>query len=823
MTGEPTPRLARQNSDLTRHIGAQLRALPLSFTLIGICALLTALVVSSVFVALSVEIRSRTRRLFAEQLGLNQRSLLDLQNRSLSQLLWTSRVMTESPTLRAAMETYRVESTVGNAPRKELLATIQREVEGIAAGLGTEKLVVTDERGRVLAATARAGVYPGVGEDLSRVPAVQHALDPYGSLDPSNFAILEFGNSHYQFGCVPIVMRGFTIGTVLVGERLDRTYVAKLEEFFDGEIVVATNAEIITSTITGGAIGPPQLEDLMARMGELPTDVGTFRLDDEEYVIAGLPLGADRAGQKVALHLLHSLTDALEETKQALLVACLLYGSIAVVLAGLSAGAVSQTVLTPFRGFVRFMRVVAESGDYSRRFDASRSTLEIRSLNDTYAQLIRSLAQNHDKLEQRTKQLARSNDTLTQQIAERERAEQALRESEEQLRQSQKLEAIGTLAGGVAHDFNNLLTVISSYGELLISEVGADSPMRSDLEQVREAAGRAAVLTNQLLAFSRKQVLQPKVIDLNAAVDEIEKMLRRLIGEDIEIRTVKQRPLPRVKADPGQIEQVIMNLAINARDAMPKGGELTISTASVESVAGALEASDSPPPGAWVKLSVTDSGVGMDAATQGRIFEPFFTTKELGKGTGLGLSTVYGIVKQSAGNLSVRSSPGEGTTFDVYLPRVAEPIKESGRVSGENLAVGGNETILLVEDEDLVRALAERTLRVRGYHVLAARAGDEAIGLAAEHSGPIHLLLTDVVMPLMSGKDLEERLAPMRPEMRVLYMSGYTDDAIVHHGVLDPGTEFLPKPFTPTVLLRRVREVLDTPKEAGRNVPAPTG
>jgi PAS domain S-box-containing protein len=379
---------------------------------------------------------------------------------------------------------------------------------------------------------------------------------------------------------------------------------------------------------------------------------------------------------------------------------------------------------------------------------------------------------------------------------------------EDQLRQAQKMEAVGQLAGGIAHDFNNLLTVITGYSELLYDDLGADDPRRADVSEIRQAAARAAQLTRQLLAFSRKQVLQPRALDLNGVVTGIEKMLTRLLGETISVRTKLSPSLGTVRADPGQLEQVLMNLAVNAGDAMPHGGELTIETSEVELDEEYAREHVDAVPGRYVMLAVHDAGVGMEPATQARLFEPFFTTKGPGKGTGLGLSTVYGIVKQSGGHIWVYSEIGQGTTFKVYLPRIDAPADIMPR-SPQEAAKRGTETILVVEDADLLRALARRVLEGFGYTVLTAHGGQEALAMAEAHPGPVHLLLTDVVMPEMGGAELAKRLAARRAEILVLYMSGYTDDAIVRQGVLDEGVAFIQKPFTAESLVRRVREVLD--------------
>ena len=440
---------------------------------------------------------------------------------------------------------------------------------------------------------------------------------------------------------------------------------------------------------------------------------------------------------------------------------------------------------------------------------------------------------------------------LTVDLTELKRADEALRQSEDQLRQAQKMDAVGKLAGGIAHDFNNLLMVIRGDGDLILRRLAPTHPLRKNAEGIREAADQAATLTRQLLAFSRKQVLAPKVLDLNAIVSGMQTMLQRLIGETVNLVTVPEPALGRIKADPGQIEQVIMNLAVNARDAMPDGGRLMIRTANVRAgeVPG-LPGAASPPAGPHVLLEVADSGTGMDAATQAHLFEPFFTTKDPDKGTGLGLSTVYGIVEQSGGSITVETEAGRGTTFRIYLPQVDTPASAAAVARPTPAAMPAppavvplrpptpvhpaparpepvhaaaalepdivfetppvrTETILLVEDALRVRAVVREILEMNGYNVLEGRHGAEAIEISERHRGPIHLMVTDVVMPQMSGRELAQRLQPVRPDMRVLYMSGYTDDAIVRHGVLGAGIAFLSKPFTPDALALKVREVLD--------------
>jgi signal transduction histidine kinase/CheY-like chemotaxis protein len=380
---------------------------------------------------------------------------------------------------------------------------------------------------------------------------------------------------------------------------------------------------------------------------------------------------------------------------------------------------------------------------------------------------------------------------------------------EAQLMQAHKMESVGRLAGGIAHDFNNLLTSILGYAELAMQRLGELPPPRQELEAIKEAGLRAADLTRQLLAFSRKQVLQPRILDLNAVVKGFEQILRRTIGEHIDFRTELQPGLGSVLADRGQVEQILMNLVVNARDAMPSGGRLTVRTRDVQVDEALARQRPDLQPGRHVAMAVADTGVGMDAATQAHLFEPFFTTKELGRGTGLGLSTVYGIVKQSGGHISVESAPGKGARFEVLFPCVEAqahsdtstvPVLEGGR---------GTETVLVVEDELAVLDLACRVLKSAGYSVLTAKSGLEALEIVRGHSGPIDLLLTDVVMPRMAGPELARRFRALRPGSRVLYMSGYTGEAVGRQGVLPEGVQLLEKPFTPDVLTARVRKTLD--------------
>jgi PAS domain S-box-containing protein len=393
----------------------------------------------------------------------------------------------------------------------------------------------------------------------------------------------------------------------------------------------------------------------------------------------------------------------------------------------------------------------------------------------------------------------------------------AQRSVEAQLRQAQKMEAVGRLAAGVAHDFNNILSVILSFAQMIEDDLKPEEPLWNCASEIKSAGIRAADLTRQLLTFSRQQVVEPRLLDLDRTIAGMENMLRRLLGAHIKLTVLGAPGLGTVKADAGQVEQIVMNLAVNARDAMGEGGSLTIETRNVELDADYARSHHDVRPGAYVMLAVTDTGVGIDRETQARIFEPFFTTKDVGRGTGLGLATVFGIVKQNAGHIWVYSEPGVGSTFRVYLPRVTGAAEARGTLRPTMEVARGTETILLVEDDEQVRGVARGILRRNGYVVLEAPNGGEALLICEQHQATIHLLLTDVVLPRMSGRQLAERLAVTRPDMKVLFMSGYTDDAILQHGILNSDVEYLQKPITPGLLTRRVREVLVGEANGGSN------
>jgi len=455
--------------------------------------------------------------------------------------------------------------------------------------------------------------------------------------------------------------------------------------------------------------------------------------------------------------------------------------------------------------------ILKPDGTPSHLLGISLDITERKAAQDALADAHRELER---RVDERTCELTETNARLRREIDERKRAQEALALAEEQLRQAQKLEAVGRLAGGVAHDFNNLLSVILSYATLLERETPPVTPMQA-AQQIRRASERAALLTRQLLAFSRQQVLAPRVLDLNEVVGSMGEMLRRVIGEDVRLELVPQAELWRTRIDASQLEQVLMNLVVNARDALPAGGDLFIETRNVELAAdGDLVHAAGVPAGCWVVLTVRDTGVGMDEVTAARAFEPFYTTKHQGRGTGLGLSTVYGIVKQSGGHIGLHSVRGRGTSLEIYLPRTLDSLSSSAPAGSAPESTPGSETVLLVEDDDQVRAITHEILELQGYRVLAAATPRDALGLSARFPERIHLVITDLVMPEMNGRELAQRLCGERPNLHVLFMSGYADKALDSVDALKSAA-FLQKPLTPDLLTQMVRRVLDTRSNDG--------
>jgi signal transduction histidine kinase/CheY-like chemotaxis protein len=540
-------------------------------------------------------------------------------------------------------------------------------------------------------------------------------------------------------------------------------------------------------------------------------------LGDEDYLITSMKLGMDDAGEEVTLFLLRSLTQALRQPNQKLMKTLATQAFLAVLLGSLLAWVTVRTSLRPLEKFVAFMKGVAESGDYSRRFWGRKSDYAGKAQeSDKQADAAAVRSNNEldllvDGFNGMLAVIEARDSSLKEAHTELEAGIQVLRQKEEELRQLQKMEAMGLLAGGVAHDFNNILMVVSGFTEMALQSLEDDHAARSSIEEVQKASKSASLLTRQLLAFSSKQVTRPKIINLNHLITELEKILRRIVGESIVLSTKLGENLGNVLADPAQIEQVLINLTVNGRDAIDASGEICIETANVEPHEVLAKQCDLVLHQSHVVITVSDSGRGMDAETQARMFEPFFTTKDKGKGTGLGLSTVHGIVKQSGGHIRVESKPGQGTVFRIYLPHMAEAVEEAATTLEHGFATG-SETILVVEDEPDVRRVVCKMLTMRGYKVLEAPGPVEAMAVFEKNSDRIDLLLTDVIMPVMNGRELQAQIALLRPGIKTLYMSGYADGVIDDTGILPDGVNFLQKPFAPDALTAKVAQILNQDK-----------
>jgi signal transduction histidine kinase/CheY-like chemotaxis protein len=766
----------------------------LAVRLAVLTAALAGLVVCGTFVALSVQVRASTRQLISEELSRSQRTLAELQHENRRRLVLTAALLADSPNLRSAIATYRVERQANRVVRADLSATVQRELDRLGSDLNAGTVLATDEDGRVFAGYVRSGGALAPGYDLSRLPAVRHALDPALVTDRGEpyLAGLELDGRYFTVGVAPLILDGYTIGTLVFGQEVDSTLVETLRTAFDGDVVASAGQHVIAATL---AATTPRLLDTL-------TTGHTIGIGDQEYVAAVLPMGRTQRGTALRLTLLQPLTPAVRTLTARLRRDFVLYGALTVLLAALGAAMLSRSLLQPLRAFIATLRSGTSDGRIDQPFDASEASQEIRVLNDSFTQLMQALGRERSQLERRGTELAAANAVLTDEITQRERAEQALRESEAQLRQSQKLESIGTLAGGIAHDFNNLLTVISGFTQLAMGRLGAGHDVEPDLKEVKEAADRASALTRQLLAFSRKQVLQPRVLDLAATVGEMQEMLRRLIGSHIGLRVMHDGRPARVKADPSQLEQVVMNLVVNARDAMPDGGAIVVSTGCEHDAST----------GWRVVLRVQDTGTGMSPAVRDRIFEPFYTTKEPGKGTGLGLATVYGVVTQSGGTVAVESVVGRGTTFTVSFPPATEITLPKVDADDTAPSVSGTETVLIAEDDDAIRSLAEQALRSCGFTVASAPGGVEALTLARTMPR-LDVLLTDVMMPQLGGQQLAERLTATNPGLCVIYMTGWVDESIARLE-LSTDVALVRKPFTARSLARAVRSAIDQRTDA---------
>jgi signal transduction histidine kinase/ActR/RegA family two-component response regulator len=723
---------------------------------LGLCALVVGLMTAVTLIgdlSITRAIEGKIRKdLMAARTVFEQ-----FQHLRFQQLLASARMVSEVPQIRAVVTTSGLDH-----------ATLLDSARGAQQLIQSDLLMLVDERGRLLASTTEPQLY---GQDLAGDAALASALrgEPFLGMRRTATGRL------YQVVAVPFVLGDSVVGSLLAGFVVDSSTVEILETMTNCRVALLHVDGVQTSRQDG--LFEPLRRKLALLGGAGSGAISTERLQDERYLLLAAPPGAGPVSYVLARSLDQELSFYYTLRRWLLGVAAAIL-ALALLLGTLYAGRITR----PIQALVTEAQRVA-TGDLESR------------LVDSASDEIGDLARAFNRM---TGELKRSRDELLQ--------------SEEQLRHAQKMEAVGRLAGSVAHDFSNLLTVILGNAQLILLQGPKDAArLQRTAEQVIRAAERAGALTRQLLAFSRKQVIQPRVLDLNVVLDDMDSMLQRLIGEDVEAGLVLDQELGAVKADPNQLEQVVMNLAINARDAMPHGGRLTIETANVTLDAAYAQRHVDVAPGRYVMLAVSDTGIGMDAAVLSRIFEPFFTTKEPGKGTGLGLSTVYGIVKQSGGHIQVHSVPGRGTTFKVYLPLADGAVEETRAAASSGELLSGSETILLVEDEPAVRALARDALEQSGYSVLEAQDGAEALVLGEQHDGRIHLMLADVVLPVLNGPKILQSLEPKHPEMRVLYMSGYADETIARHGVLSLGTAFLQKPFTTRSLLRKLREVLDAP------------
>ena len=773
---------------------APFRRSSLSIKLAALGATVTGAVVVAAFWGLSVQTRNNTREVFAAQLARTQQTLENLQERTRQQLRFTVSLAAEGPAFQYSLKQFQVEANRGTVPDPTYVLEMQRHLDELGKNTRADILILTDDSARVFASAGTGDRAIERGTSLATLDAVKHALDPNAPAS-AELAVLRTPSGYFEVAVYPLIQDGFTLGALLLGERLDTRFVAAARAASDADIVLLAGHTLVATSDT--SLRRDSLPAVLAAQSSGRAG-STIRVGAEELMAAPVSLGETQDQQAVRLWILQPLSRQVARLMQPLRREFELFGALAVLVAALGAALVARSVLGPFTRFVAYMRSGAAAEQRQGRFDADDEAVEVRTLNESFNQLMDSISVKRRALEERTAELAAANVVLTDEISERTRVERALRESEAQLRQSQKLEAIGTLAGGIAHDFNNLITVISGYTQLALMRTDATSSAADDLRQVIDASDRAANLTHQLLAFSRKQVLQPTVLDLSDVVSGIAPMLRRIIGDHIELTIENPAPLARVRADKGQLEQVLLNLAVNARDAMPTGGSVTLATHN----GGSADRGTARE----VVLVVRDTGIGMTDEVKERVFEPFFTTKEAGKGTGLGLSMVYGIVNQSGGRIALDSTPGEGTSFIITLP-AAESVgtSDDAIVETEDRS-RGTESILIVEDAEDVRTLARRTLEERGYAVRVARNAAEALEVSA--AGDVDVLLTDIVMPQMSGPQLVASYLATHPAPVVVYMSGYADDALDQYE-LDPNVVFLRKPFTPSVLARTIRETLD--------------
>ena len=731
-------------------------------SLLAISAGLTA----ATLLIVSYSVRNRVRENIREDLRNSVASYQSFQLHQEADLTHSAVLLANLPNVRALMSTADA-------------ATIQDGSADLWKISGSDLLVLADRSGRLVALRANP----------ARLDSATVQGQLRNSLDRGDSGGWWFGVGHlYEVRIQPIYFgaasRDTMMGLLALGREVNQSAAQEFSSVASSEVTFNYEGTPVAGTLSQD-LQTEVAHLLVKQANQPPGETQEIPLGSERYLAETVRLSPEGA-PLVSLTVLKSFDkatrflDSLNRILLALGLLTILAGSVLVFW-------ISDTFTRPLASLVGGVRALGQ-GDYGYPLEP-RGGDEVSEVTDAFVRMRASL----------------------------ESGQQEQKQLEDRLRQAHKMEAVGRLAGGIAHDFNNLLTIIRGNTDLLVDREGTDDFQRKCIGQIQKASSRAVSMTRQLLAFSRMQVLQPRVLDLNSVVAEMGKMLPRLIGEHIEYSFHPDPKLGAVKADPGQIEQVILNLAANARDAMPRGGKLTVRTANI-SMSQAEAAKRSPmSPGQYALLTVTDTGQGMDEATINRIFEPFFTTKELGKGTGLGLATVYGIVKQSGGFIWVQSSPGNGATFEIYLPLAAGPAVPEAPDETLSQTREGNETILVVEDEAGVRELACQFLRVKGYGVLAAASGREALDVARQYPGTIHLLLSDIIMPQMNGEDLAGQLKAVRPDIRVAFMSGYSEFSRGDLGRGFPEAPLLQKPFSPATLVEIVREALDRPLPA----PAP--
>jgi signal transduction histidine kinase/CheY-like chemotaxis protein len=755
---------------------SRMRSASLSTKLILFSALLTALAVGVAFLALSLELRKQTRRLLADTLAQHQKMLLEVQRRGLEELLRASTLMSDSPTLRAAMETYRSEMSQRAGRRSDLLATIQTEAEKIAGGLGRDLLIVTDRDGRVLAVGGRPEDRPGVGEDLSTRSIVHHALEQDAPVGTGNFSVLRVRGRYFQTGSVPIVLQGFIIGTLTLGDRIDQGFVERLHRSFDSEIVVTGGNGVLGSTLSGtpwpvDASAPRNPE------GGASSDVArVVTIAGDEYVTAPLTLGVDEDGRPVTLHLLHSLTLALDEASRSLLKTLVGYGSLVVMIAGLCASVVARSVLRPLEGFVKFMRSAADSGDRARHFDATDAGAEVRLLSDTFGRLMDSLRRHEERL------LATAREDLVRL---------------ERLKESEKLAALGRLLSGAAHEINNPLTGVVGNIEMLLASPGLAPDLEAKLETIRKEGQRIVALVRNLLKVAHRDSGQRAIVDLNQVIRDTA-ALRRHDYERAGMRIVLDlAPAPiRLPASELELHQVFLNIINNAYDALKTTQgrpALTIRTSAADDEATVV---------------FTDNGPGIEDPSQ--VFEHFYTTKPVGQGTGLGLSISQAIVQSHGGRIAAENSPEGGARFTVVLPRAGSAPAEAApaRPAAEPIPARHRllpVSILVVDDEPVVLELQMAILGSLGAKAVGVRSGAEAIDQLRTRD--FDLIVSDLLMPGdVSGKDLYAWVAAHRRSgtRGFLFVTG---DTVGEAAFLQQATSrCVLKPFTMEEYVSALRE-----------------